>query len=52
MTGAAVTAENYRYYRSSVAAGDGIQGGEPAVSSSEPGVPAGVWAGGPRPRWG
>ncbi|MGW8995021.1 MobF family relaxase [Streptomyces zhihengii] len=45
MTGAAVTAENYRYYRSSVAAGDGIQGGEPAVSSSEPGVPAGVWTG-------
>ncbi|MFD4243651.1 MobF family relaxase [Streptomyces sp. NPDC058525] len=45
MTGAAVTAENYRYYRSNVAAGDGVHGGEPAVSSSQPGVPAGVWAG-------
>ncbi|MFE0773291.1 MobF family relaxase [Streptomyces sp. NPDC058861] len=45
MTGAAVTAENYRYYRSNVAAGDGVQGGGQAVSSSQPGVPAGVWTG-------
>ncbi|MFE4304825.1 MobF family relaxase [Streptomyces sp. NPDC056891] len=45
MTGSAVTAENYRYYRNNVAAGDGVQGGGPAVSSSQPGVPAGVWTG-------
>ncbi|MFJ3658817.1 MobF family relaxase [Streptomyces nigra] len=45
MTANAFTAGRERYYRLGVARGDGARGAEPAVSSSVPGVPPGVWHG-------
>ncbi|WP_330342642.1 MobF family relaxase [Streptomyces sp. NBC_00557] len=45
MTVKGITAGRERYYRRDIAVGDGAQGGEPAVSSSVPGVPPGVWHG-------
>ncbi|MGW4935138.1 MobF family relaxase [Streptomyces sp. NPDC004166] len=45
MTAKGITAKGYRYYRRSIAAGDGAVGGVATVSSSVPGVPPGVWHG-------
>ncbi|MFF3256999.1 MobF family relaxase [Actinacidiphila glaucinigra] len=45
MTMKGITAAGYRYYRRNIAAGDGARGGQVAVSSSTPGVPAGQWHG-------
>ncbi|MFB7287819.1 MobF family relaxase [Actinacidiphila glaucinigra] len=45
MTGKAITAAGYAYYRRNIARGDGARGGGVAVSSSMPGVPAGQWHG-------
>ncbi|MFC8785255.1 MobF family relaxase [Streptomyces nigra] len=45
MTANAFTAGRERYYRLGLARGDGTRGAEPAVSSSVPGVPPGVWHG-------
>ncbi|MGI5133824.1 MobF family relaxase [Streptomyces sp. CA-106110] len=45
MTAKPITAKGYRYYRQSIAAGDGAGNGEATVSSSVPGVPPGVWHG-------
>lgn len=45
MTAKGLTAKNSLYYRRNIAAGDGVRGSEPTVSSGEPGVPPGVWYG-------
>ncbi|GAA2447771.1 hypothetical protein GCM10010405_33980 [Streptomyces macrosporus] len=45
MTAQGITAASYRYYRRSIAAGDGAAGGRPTVSSAVPGVPPGIWHG-------
>ncbi|WP_176737705.1 MobF family relaxase, partial [Streptomyces griseus] len=45
MTVKGITAGQERYYRRTIALGDGAQGTEPTVSSSVPGVPPGVWHG-------
>lgn len=45
MAAAGITAGRERYYRRSIALGDGAQGVELTVSSSVPGVPPGVWHG-------
>jgi len=45
MTAQGITAAGYRYYRRSIAAGDGAAGGRPTVSSAVPGVPPGIWHG-------
>ncbi|MFE7777735.1 MobF family relaxase, partial [Streptomyces sp. NPDC057445] len=45
MTAKGITADGWRYYRRSIAAGDGAVGGVATVSSDVPGVPPGYWHG-------